>query len=44
MGSRGVPGGGDFNMALDGAGGLTLHQDINMYVLNDFEWRKLSRT
>lgn len=32
---RGVPGGGEFNMALDGAGGFTLHQDKNMYVLND---------
>ena len=40
---RGVPGGGDFNMSLDGAGGFTLHRDINMYVLNDQEWNKPSR-
>lgn len=39
---RGVPGGGEFNMALDGAGGFTLHEDINTYVLKDPDWNELS--
>jgi hypothetical protein len=31
---RGVPGGGDFHRALDGAGGFTLHEDTNRYLLS----------
>lgn len=40
---RGVPGGGEFNMSLDGAGGFTLHQDTNVYVLNDPDWQEITR-
>ena len=32
---RGVPGGAEFNLGLDGAGGFTFHKDFNTYVLND---------
>ena len=36
---RGVPGGGAFNLALDGANGFTLHPDTNTYVLSDPDWQ-----
>jgi hypothetical protein len=36
---RGVPGGGPFNLALDGANGFTLHPDTNTYVLSDPDWQ-----
>lgn len=40
---RGVPGGADFNVGLDGAGGFTLHADSNLYVLNDPFWQEFTR-
>lgn len=39
---RGVPGGADFNIGLDGAGGFTLHTDSNLYVLNDPFWQEFT--
>lgn len=38
----GVPGGGEFNLALDGAGGFTFHKESNSYVLNDPSWQQAS--
>jgi hypothetical protein len=40
---RGVPGGGAFNLALDGANGFTLHPDTNTYVLSDPDWQMNGR-